>query len=199
MGPDTSKGGGGRKKSPGRGCVHWGGDKLKLSALPAQGNTLPGPRILTSSDRGQHGDTPGLPDTEVSGGRPAGIASPSALSEVQPPSSTRGISVPNLPKLAQTAAVLLPPYAHLFEGPFPSGSPPPPPPGDSSFERACPGGGAASGTRASNLSPVLQSPGQNNRGEPRRSAWEARVSGGRVRRAQPSGDRGWEAQAAQRA
>lgn len=89
----------------------------------------------------------------------------------------------NLPKLPETAAGFWPPFAHLFKGPFPAGSPPPPPPGDSSFERACQGGGAASGTRASNLSPVPQSPGQNNRGEPRRPALETPESGGRVLRA----------------
>lgn len=167
---------------PGEGVYTAGGVVVVSFGSPGSENTLPGPEFPISSDRGQHGDTR-APEHCSLWGRPAEIASPTALYEAQSPPSAGGINVPNLPKLPETAAVLLPPSAHLFKGPFPTGSPPPSPPGDSSFEKACQGGGAAAGTRASNLSSVPQSPGPNKRGEPRRPVLETLESQGRVLRA----------------
>lgn len=90
------------------------------------------------------------------------------------------LTSPNFPKLPRCSRHPLPTSSRV---PFLPGTPPPPPPGDSSLERACQGGGAAAGTRASNLSPVPQSPGLNKRGESRRPVLETPESGGGVLRA----------------
>lgn len=135
------------------------------------GNTLSGPQFPISSDRGQHGDSSAPGHCGV-WRCPARIASPSALSEAQSPGSTRGVSVPNLPKLPETAGVLSSPSAHLFKGPFPTGHPAPAPSGRLLLRKRLPGRRGTAGTRASNLSPVPRSLGLNKRGEPRRPVLE---------------------------
>lgn len=166
---------------PGEGVYTGKGVSLAFGSA-GSGNTLSGPQFPISSDRGQHGDSSAPGHCGV-WGCPARIASPSALSEAQSPGFTRGISVPNLPKLPKLPGCSCHPLPTSSRVPFLPGTPPPPPPGDSSLERGCQGGGAAAGTRASNLSPVPQSLGLNKRGEPRRLVLETPRSGGRVLRA----------------
>lgn len=92
--------------------------------------------------------------------------------------------MPNLPQTSQNCRGVLATLCPPLQGSLSYRAPrPPPPPGDSSLERACQGGGAAAGTRASNLSPVPQSPGLNKRGEPWLPVLETPESGGRVLRA----------------
>lgn len=75
---------------PGEGVYTREGVSLAFGSA-GSGNTLPGPEFPISSDRRQPTETLALPDTAVSLECPAGIASPSALSEAQSPPSTRGI------------------------------------------------------------------------------------------------------------
>lgn len=138
VGPDTSEGGVLVENLPGAGV--YTGKRVSLAFGSAgSGNTLPGPEFPISSDRGQHGDS------AVSGGARPGSRAQSALSEAQSPGSTRGISVPNLPKLPETAWVLSPPFAHLFKGPFPTGHPAPAPFGRLLLRKSLPGRRGSSG------------------------------------------------------